>query len=184
MMIALIANIVIFQIAWFSAVISAGHNVPWIGTTLMLSAVVFHIVRAERPGPELLLVLVCGLIGAVWDSLLVASGWITYPSGSVMPGLAPYWIIAMWMLFATTLNISVGWLKSSRVLAALFGGIGGPLSYYTGSKLGGVIFVDQTAALIALGVGWATLMPILLSLATRYDGVSVRAEPAHGWILD
>ena len=101
-----------------------------------------------------------------------------------MTGLAPYWIIGMWMLFATTLNISLGWLKSSRVLAALFGGIGGPLSYYTGSELGGVIFVDQTAALIALGVGWATLMPILLSLATRYDGVSVRAEPAHGWILD
>ena len=90
----------------------------------------------------------------------------------------------MWMLFATTLNVSLGWLKSRRYLAMAFGFFGGPLSYYTGAKLGGVVLVDRLPALAALAIGWAVLMPLLLALADRYDGVKRLEENRAGWILD
>jgi hypothetical protein len=78
----------------------------------------------------------------------------------------------MWMLFGTTLNLSMGWLKGRPILAAAFGAIGGPASYIAGQKLGGIIFLDYYAALIALAIGWAISMPILLALSTRLDGIS------------
>jgi len=181
---SLLINFIAFQVGWFSVVISAGNNAPWIGTVAIVVAILIHLSRALRPTSELTLIILCGVIGAVWDSLLVAVGWIAYPSGYIVNSAAPYWIIAMWMLFATTLNVSLGWLKSRRYLAIAFGFLGGPLSYYTGEKLGGVVLVDRIPALAALAIGWAALMPLLLALADRYDGIRPATDNKAGWILD
>jgi len=75
--------------------------------------------------------------------------------------------------------MSLGWLKSRKLVGAVFGIVGGPLAYYTGFKLGGIRFVDFDAALIALGIGWGAVVPLLLILAERFNGVDVDAdEPA------
>ena len=42
----------------------------------------------------------------VFDTLLVWLGWFTYSSGTLIAGTAPHWMVALWMLFATTLNLS------------------------------------------------------------------------------
>jgi hypothetical protein len=76
----------------------------------------------------------------------------------------------MWAIFATTLNISLRWLKGRWLVAILSGAIAGPLAYYAGARLGGVVFTDQTIALIALSMGWAVLMPLLMALSQRLDG--------------
>lgn len=172
----MLVNFAMFQIAWFAAVVTAAREVPWIGALVMSAAIAIHLYTARRPSAELSLILLCGAIGGVWDSLLVAAGWVSYPSGQIFGGFAPYWIVAMWMLFATTLNISLGWLKNSPAIAAACGLIGGPLAYYTGQKLGGIVLVDPTAALVALGLGWAALMPVLLRLADSFDGVTARPD--------
>jgi hypothetical protein len=114
----------------------------------------------------------CGVIGLMFDSVLVAAGWVTYPSGLFNDLLAPYWIVTMWMLFGTTLNLSMRWLKGRPLLAALLGAIGGPASYIAGQKLGGIVFLEFVPAIVALAVGWAVFMPILMALAERFDGVS------------
>ncbi len=147
---------------------------PWLGPVALLVVLAIHLRLAKRPQSELGLVIACGMIGAFFDSLLVIAGWVSYPSGQFSAYLAPYWIITMWMLFGTTLNLSMGWLKGRPLLAAAFGAIGGPASYIAGQKLGGIIFVDYSAALIALAVGWAVCMPLLLALAERLDGMSVK----------
>ena len=180
----LIINIVAFQVAWFCAVISAGQGMPWAGAIAMLIAIAYHLMTAQRPVMEFMLVLLCGGIGAIWDSLLVAVGILAYPSGNLIPNFAPYWIVVMWMLFATTLNVSLGWLKNRLSMAIFFGAIGGPLAFFTGQKLGGVIMVDFTTAMTVLAVGWGTLTPLLLSLATRFDGVSEIAGPGQRLVAE
>ena len=114
----------------------------------------------------------CAAIGAVFDSLLVAAGWVEYYSGQFSDVMAPYWIITMWMLFATTLNVSLKWLRGKVKLAMFFGLLGGPLAYLGGEKLGGIDLVNQFAALAALGIGWAVMMPVLLWLSQTFDGMS------------
>lgn len=172
----LIPNFVIFQIGWFASVIGAAHQLPLLGPLAVLIAIVLHLRFAQRPLPEFALIIACGVIGAFYDSILVAFSWVTYPSGMFHELLAPYWIIGMWMLFATTLNVSLGWLRNRLWLAAVLGFCAGPLSYVGGQKLGGITFVDQTAALLTLGIGWAIMLPALSVLADLLDGV--RSEPA------
>jgi len=181
---AMVLNFVAFQIGWFSAVLSATYNQPWFGALVMAGVILVHLATVRRAGPELVLLLACGVIGGIWDSLLVSMGWVAYPSGMVFQGAAPYWIVAMWMLFATTLNQSLRWLKGRPALAVLFGTMGGPLAYFTGEKLGGIQLVQLQEALLALAIGWGAMMPLLLLLAARFDGVTVRADVRQGWILD
>lgn len=173
-------NFLAFQAGWFAAVLGAANNMPWAGPLVITGAIALHLRIAREPQQELALILACGLIGAVTDSLLVAAGWVAYPAGSIVENAAPYWIVAMWMLFATTLNVSLGWLKPRKVVGALFGLFGGPLAYYTGFKLGGIEFLDFNAAIIALGIAWGAVTPILLILAERFNGfdeTSARKSP-------
>jgi len=60
-------------------------------------------------------------IGAVADSALIATDWVRYASGTVVPGTAPVWLVAMWMLFATTLNVSLRWLRRYALAAIALG---------------------------------------------------------------
>ena len=168
-----VLNFVAFQIGWFSSVYGGAQQMPWIGPVAVAGALWLHFKLAQRPSAELILVLCCALIGCVFDSALVAMGWVQYSSGLFSDSAAPYWIITMWMLFATTLNVSMRWLRGRQWLAAFFGLIGGPVTYLAGQKLGGIILVDQTAALLALGLGWAAMMPVLLWLSTTFDGFPV-----------
>ena len=173
----LLANFLFFQIGWFSSVLGGANDMPWLGPLAVLSIVAIHLRLAQRPASEAALLLSCALVGALFDSMLVALGWVSYSSGMFSSSMAPYWIITMWMLFATTLNVSLRWLREMPIIAALLGFVAGPLTYLGGAKLGGIQLVDQVAALTTLGVGWAVLMPGLLALAERLDGISAAPAP-------
>ncbi|MGB5688490.1 MAG: DUF2878 domain-containing protein [Woeseiaceae bacterium] len=174
-------NFAVFEIAWLSSVVGAAQQMPWLGPLVGVAALALHLRAARRPFDEILLVLSCGLIGASFDSLLVAAGWVTYEAGMFADYLAPYWIITMWMLFATTLNVSMRWLRGRPKLAALLGLYGGPASYLAGQALGGIVIVNQFAALTMLAIGWAIIMPILMWLSEQLDGMP---GPRRNWIAE
>lgn len=166
----LLLNFVLFQLAWFACVMGAAQGVPWVGVLTVFVVALFHLLRVREPRSEMLLLAAVAAIGAVFDSLLAATGWLSYPSGQWHQALAPYWIVAMWVAFGTTLNVSLHWLKRYPLLAFVLGAIGGPLAYLGGAQLGGVTFNDPVAGLAALAMGWAVIMPALMVLASRLDG--------------
>jgi hypothetical protein len=176
-----LVNVVVFQIAWLLSVIGGAQQMPWLGPLAALFAFALHLFAARKPFEEVLLVLSCGLIGASFDSILVAAGWVTYKAGLFSDYFAPYWIITMWMLFAMTLNVSMRWLRGKPKLAALLGFYGGPVSYIAGQALGGIVLTNQIAALTALAVGWAVMMPMLMRLSENLDGMPGRRR---NWIAE
>jgi len=177
----LLINFVAFEIAWMSSVIGAANHMPWIGPVTVLIVLIFHLRAARKPFDEALLVLCCALIGAGFDSMLVAAGWVTYQTGLFADYFAPYWIITIWMVFATTLNVSMRWLRGKPKLAALLGFYGGPASYVAGQQLGGIVLSNQFAALISLAIGWAVIMPLLMWLSENLDGMPGRRR---NWIAE
>ena len=177
----LLLNLVIFDIAWFSSVVGGAREMPWLGPLAVLAALMIHFRAARNLTEEVLLILSCAITGAVFDSFLVASGWVTYKAGLFSDHLAPYWIITMWMLFATTLNVSMRWLRGKPWLAALFGAVGGPISYLTGEGLVGIVLSNQPAAVAALAIGWAIMMPMLMWLSEKLDGMPGRRR---NWIAE
>lgn len=163
-------NFVAFQVAWFACVLGGANDLALAGTLFVGLVVAAHLALARRAAPEALLVAATAGIGLVWDSGLVALGLISYTAGNFAPGVAPYWIVAMWALFATSLNLSMGWLKGRRWLAALFGAVGGPLAYLAGARLGGLEMPEPLLALGAQAAGWAVILPVLTRLAERLNG--------------
>jgi hypothetical protein len=171
-MIRVLTNLAATELGWFACVAGAANGMPWIGPAVVLVVVALHLHLANRAGPEIRLLVSATLIGLVADSLLVVTGLVSYPSGNWIEGLAPYWILAMWALFATALNVSLKWLRNRTVLAAALGAVGGPLAYLAGEKMGAITFHHSLAAIAALAVIWSVCMPLLVVLAQRMDGVS------------
>lgn len=167
----LLINFIGFQAGWFACVLGAANGYPLLGPAVVLAVLSVHLRMSEAPRRELFLLIVAAITGAVFDSALVRTGWLVYPNGLLWSGTAPYWIVAMWPLFATTLNVSLRWLHNRPLLGVLLGATGGPLSYLAGARLGGLEFIDQQAALVYLAIGWGIATPVLVSLAQRMDGI-------------
>lgn len=162
----ILINIILFQIGWFACVLTAASSQPIFGAIISLVIIVSHILMSKQYKQELRIIIIAMMIGLFWDSLIVSAGWLTYQSGMVVDFMAPYWIVLMWALFATTLNYSMSWMKQKLLLSAVFGAVAGPLAYFAGMKLGAVEFVNEVNALVALSIGWAIFTPLLLKIAS------------------
>lgn len=170
-----LANVVLAQVGWFAAVLGAAHDLPLWGFACGLAVIAWHIVVSARPAQEARLVALVCLIGLAAETLHVALGNIGYPSGQPFAQLPPYWMIGLWGLFAIQLNVTLRWLRPRLWLAALLGAVAGPASFASGVRLGGASFVHVTPALAELVISWAVLMPLLVWLSMRFDGVTVDA---------
>ncbi len=166
-------NFLLFQIGWFGCVLGAAHHVPLLGTAVAFGIVGVHLWFVKEVHRELSFVLVVGILGTLWESIVVTYGWIEYASGYFNSYLPPQWIIAMWFLFATTLNVSLRWLRKSVFLSILCGGVFAPVAYYGGYRLGAVLFPDMTQALVIQGLGWSILLPLFFMIASRLERVQL-----------
>lgn len=164
-----LVNLVAFKAAWTAVVISAASGVPVVGIIAVAIAVGIHLWSRDNPEAEIRLLFVAATMGFAWESALVLGNLLEYSSGNWIPGLAPYWIVAMWVLFATTLNVGMRWLRRSTAVAAAAGAIGGPLAFFAGASVGAVELVSPAIALTAIGTGWAVMLPFLVKVAVRLD---------------
>jgi len=168
----MLANLVLTQIGWFACVLGAARGLPWLGTGFALAVVGWHLWRAPRGGVEAKLVLAAMAVGSTFDAAMQASGSLAFVNGHWLASLGPHWMTALWALFGMTLNVTLRWLKGRWLLCALLGAVAGPLSFVGGAKLGAATLVDPTLALGLLAIGWAAMLPLLVRLGMRWDGVA------------
>jgi hypothetical protein len=174
-----LANLVVFQIAWFAAVLGAAHGMPLWGTVCVLGAIAWHLGVAKEPAKEALLVGIVCVLGFALESIHAAHGLVRYPSGQPVAQLAPYWMVALWGLLAIALNVTLRWLRGHWWLAGVLGATAGPASFASGVALGGAQFVDRTPALAALALSWACALPVLVWLSIRFDGFVTGPQVRH-----
>lgn len=116
---------------------------------------------------ELKLMLFTVIIGVVVDSLLQRLSVIQF-DGKALGLLSPFWLWALWGIFALTLNSSLAFLKrQSLIVSAALGGVFGPVTYYAGSTLGAAELDVTPVRILALGTAWAIAMPLLVVIAQR-----------------
>jgi hypothetical protein len=164
----LIGNVVLFQAAWFASVLGAARGLYWAGPAVTLLAVAVRLAQAEDRRKEALLLLCCGILGFAADTALVALGLFLPVRGSFPTPWSPPWMVAMWVNFGATLNVSMAFLKGRPAVSAVFGAIGGPLAYFAGARLGAASIPEPAwAGLAAVAVAWGIAMPALSTLAGR-----------------
>jgi hypothetical protein len=167
----LLINFLLFQVGWFACVLGGAHGYPFTGSAIAVLIIALHIALSSSRQFEFRLILTATLIGAVFESLIVIAGLATYRHGQWLPYLAPYWMILMWPLFATTLNSSLKWMWNLKIhWLALAGAILAPVAYFAGSRIGAVIYPDIALSLTVIAFSWAVLFPLMVILSQRHRG--------------
>ena len=174
-----LANFILFQLGWFACVLGAANDLPWLGVVVVGAIVAFHLAMADSPYREIQLIILTVFVGGLWDSLMVVTGQLVYTNGMLISSMAPYWILSMWLLFATTFNISLRWMKNRLLLAAALGASFGPIAYYAGSMLGAVTMPDTLTSSLVIGLGWLFIMPMLMQLSNFFDGFLETAKAGN-----
>ncbi len=171
-MLKTIFNIAGLQIGWFACALGAANNLPWAGPIVVTIYLLVHLYLVEDRHQELRLILLVGLIGTLIDGLMRFSGLLIYESAiPTVTWLAPVWITAMWMLFSSTFNSSLSWLKGRPVIAVILGAVFGPLSYIAGVRLEAIAFGQEwLQTVLVLALVWGVAMPLLLHLAASTEG--------------
>jgi hypothetical protein len=168
----LLTNFILFQIAWLACVAGAAKGLPWLGVTVTIVVLGWHLFKAKRAMSELLLIVAALLIGAGFDQTMLSMKWVAYQQHGWSTSLVPVWILALWGSFASTLNVSLAWMQQRYLTSVLFGAAGGPLAYLGAEKIGAVSLYGNISY-IALAVGWAVITPLLLHLASHLNGFKV-----------
>jgi hypothetical protein len=163
-------NLLAYQCTWFAAVLGAATGRPATGIAFAGATVLWHLYAAPAPVRELKLVSAATFAGAAFEYLLQSTGWIRVTHEALPGGSLPLWMVALWGAFATTLNVSLRALRDRTLLCALVAGLGAPLAYAAGARLGALQLTDGLRGLLLVGAGWALLMPLLMRVAKRLDG--------------
>jgi uncharacterized protein DUF2878 len=158
-------NFAMFYLGWFACVGGAARGQLWLGPAVVAGLLFVHLSLSSSRSEETSLILVAGLLGFVGDTVQASVGLYAFTNTSAVPWLCPPWMVALWMIFATTLNGSMRWLAGRFGLGAVLGAVFGPLSYLAGARLGAIeLHANTLVTLAAIAVAWAGAMPALLWL--------------------
>lgn len=161
-------NFILFQAAWFACVLGAAKGWFWLGPVSVLVFAALTVALSDRRGAEVKLYASAAALGFLFDTGMTAAGFFFPLPHLLPPPFSPPWLIALWLNLAAVMNVSLAWLKGRYLPAAAFGAVGGPLAYYGGAKLGGVVTMPGGWDLLALAAGWAAMTPLLAWLAAYY----------------
>lgn len=165
-----IVNALGYQAVWFATLFSASNGHFWLGFLASLVFVCLTLLFGGKIKHDFRIACIGLVLGIAIDSFFAASGWIEYAMPWSFTGIAPLWIIALWLSFSLTLNHSMAFLRSNYRLAALFGFIGGPLAYWCADRVFNVIEygTDIVIVMFALAVFWALVIPAIYYLDNRF----------------
>lgn len=164
-----VLNIVLYQVAWFCCVLGAAHGHSLLGPAVVMLIVLVHLrLLSQRPGRELVFIVIATLAGTALDSVYAGIGILHFAGTAPGAALAPPWIAALWASFATIVNHSLAWLRERTVLCILLGALGGPLAYLAGAQLGAIEWqVSPELAVGVIALAWAVALPVMCAIARR-----------------
>lgn len=97
-------------------------------------------------------------LGFLQEMVFIHYKILAYPNGGNYP---PLWILALYPLFALTLNSSLAFLNKSLTLTFFLGGFGALLSYLSGESLGQVELFPPLAYLVIF-LFWGLFLTVLI----------------------
>lgn len=158
-------NFLVFQIAWFVAILGAAWDLVIPAMGLMLVLTWFNLSRLQNIPQNLKLILCAILIGLAIDSFAITLQLITFKSLSWWPTVvAPVWMLSLWGIFATTLNGYLSWINHYPWTAAIASALAGPLAYLGGEQLGAISLSPGWHSLTYFAIAWAVAVFTLIQL--------------------
>ncbi|OZB03769.1 MAG: hypothetical protein B7X58_15265 [Marinobacter sp. 34-60-7] len=153
-----IVNFVLFQVGWFVCVAYPGLAAA--GLAVVFLCLHMALVSQYRMA-ELQFIGFGVVLGSLMDTLWFRTDVLNL-IGNEDVLVAPPWLVAIWIVFMTTLCHSLNWVSKKAWLPWVLAPFAGPFAYWSASKLGIVTLPDLWISLAAMAVGWMLLFPLLL----------------------
>lgn len=165
-----VVNAVLFQVAWFACVLGGARgNALW--GLAAVSLLLTHSALLGNVRRDLLLAGGAAAVGFIVDTVWIRSGVLNYGGAAV----APVWIVLLWVAVGLTLNHCLSMFKARPWLGGLLAGLGAPLSYLGGERLGAVS-IDEPWQLLWISPVWLLLFALAFTLA-RHSALSCPSLP-------
>lgn len=181
-----LVNFAVFQAVWFACVYGAAKGTPWAGPAAAALLLPINLWFSPSPRTELRLWALAGLIGLVLDTGLRTAGWVGFPAAQPTTAsvlLAPVWIVTLWVAFGSLLNSSLGWLTGRARLTVLLSAIGGPFSFWSGTRIGATSVPVGWMGYLALSIEYAVVVPLLMHASrTMFGRASLEVLQGSGGI--
>lgn len=146
-------------LGWFACVLLGKRDmailslaVPAVGWALFLRAYSLHL----RDCIRLLSLCASGILA---DAALMKLGIVRYTPDP--GGFLPLWMTSLWLLFGPPIYIFARLFGRRLWLAALAGGVLGPLSYKSGEAFG-VLQLQGANAIFVYAIFWALFLPLAI----------------------
>lgn len=173
-----LATYLAFNLVWLACAIGAARGTNTVGVTSAIAFVLTALWARNWPRVDAALVVASGMVGVIAETMLAQAGLVQYGAPFLGNGIAPPWIVALWLAFGVTISTSTKLLGTrASAKAAALGLVFGPLAYAGGQKLGALaINGDPARAFVAIAIVWAIAFPALVMLHATLRR-SVSAEP-------
>ncbi len=172
----IIANVVLFDALWTLAVLGAGKPWWWAAPVLIVLSGTIQLRWSPAPRTEAIVILLGATIGVALDALANTLGLFRYCSPSRLEFFLVF--ISLWINFGTTLRPSLSWMWTRPVIAAVLGGIGGPLAYWMAMRLGAITPNEPSwRALAWCGAQYALALPLWMLAASTLIPASRAPTP-------
>lgn len=146
-----------FDLYWFLVVFFRERGlVLWLGIAILALMML--------PPARRLYSLLLAVAGSCLDALWALTGLIDFHG----EGVLPFWMIALWLMFATVWTQLASSTTLPGWILALMAVCGGPVAYWLGQRLGAITFLQPTVVVVgALTTGWLVLMLLFHILLGR-----------------
>lgn len=167
-----ITNFVLFQTVWFVCALLSD-----IASLAVIVIILFHCFLTPTLKKDALLAGIVVVIGTLIDFILTQIGLLGFSSAD---GFLPFWLILLWLYFATTYNHALSWLKRLPAYGLfVFGAVLGPLSYYAAAKLDVLQYnVNDIDLLLIHVISWGVLNVCFVQTSKYIDASIFSPAPS------
>ncbi|MBS3745754.1 MAG: DUF2878 domain-containing protein [Wenzhouxiangellaceae bacterium] len=164
-------NQAFFQASWPACVIGAANGMLWPGALVVGLFALWQLQPARAAAGDWRVVAAFFVTGLVADTLLVQTGVVEYATAWPAAGIAPAWLLLLWVALGLTVNHSLGLFRRRWGMFILLAAFGSPMSYSVAAGFGAVTWVAPTwLVLLCLGPGWGLIVGLLFRHAGRRKG--------------
>lgn len=162
----LVLKFIILQGFWFLAVLK-GMEYPWsiISLGVVLVFLDLKIFRPKKSASHYLFILSFFILyGFIQDYIVYELNLVIYPVDNY-----PIWLLGLWVVLLPYYENGFNhFAKRNLWLQALVGGVAGTFAYYSGTRLAGLIVIDDLYYLVVF-ISWLFFFP--LSIKIYYEGL-------------
>lgn len=162
--IRILLNLSIFYIGWALCAFYPNFKVGLI----VLALALVNILICQYKFKEILIIFCLAFIGLVNDLVAINLGIYKFTDTISTFTLSNLWLYSIWLMFLTTFNTSLSFLKRLNLFTlSLCGAVGGTLSYYIAIRSNVFISSDLKRAILYICLNWAILFPLLYKIYFR-----------------